>query len=497
MTNHEIVRAYYSIVAPNGINISKRHKESYWIKYGHLDLYNLIIEKSNFLSPNKSYTLSQRITTIESNLNYHPLCVTCGEPVMFVERNKKLSIYCSKECLWKDPNLGKKRKASFINVDKEIASMKRKNTMVSKYGVEFNSQREDIKSILSQSKIKYSKPISLEKLSSFEWLYNEYITKQRTLVDIAEDLKLYYGTVGDYCVKHGFKIRQNTNYSLQEKQIGDWLNSLSVNWTSDRSILNGKEIDIYVENSKLGIELDGLYWHSFNKQESKEEKNIHLNKTLLAKEKGVRLLHILDYEWNNKKEIVQSMICSRLGITDKIHGRKCEVKIIDSKLSKEFITSNHIQGFTGSKMNAGLFNNNELVMVMTFGTPRFNKNYSWELIRLSSKINVTVVGGANKLFKYFLNNYNIGNGIICYSNRRYGEGDVYLNLGFTKEYSTNPGYYWTDGNMLWSRTKFQKNKLEKLLNIYNQDLSESENMFNNKYRRLWDCGNNVYIYKST
>lgn len=496
MTNPEIIQAYYSIVAPNDINISKRHKESYWRRNGHSDLYDLIIEKSNFLSTNKEYTLSQRITAIQSNLNSHPLCVTCGSPVMFVDRYKKFSIYCSKECLWKDPNLGQKRKQSFINVDKEVAAKKRKITMINKYGVEFNSQRSDIKSILSQSKIKYTNPISLEKLSSYEWLHKEYIINQRTLVDIAKCLDVYYGTVGDYCIKHGFDIRQTTNYSIQEKEIGDWLNSLSINWISDRSVLNGYEIDLYIENSKLGIELDGLYWHSFNRLESKEEKNKHLNKTLLAKEKCVTLLHVLDYEWNNKKDIVKSIISSKLGLTNKIHGRKCEIKIIDSKLSKEFINSNHIQGFTGSKISLGLFYENELVMVMTFGKPRFNRNYSWELIRLSSKINTTVVGGANKLFKYFLNNFEIGNGIICYSNRRYGEGNVYFNLGFTKEYSSDPGYYWTDGNMLWSRTKFQKNKLEKLLNIYNPNLSESENMFNNKYRRLWDCGNNVFVYKN-
>jgi hypothetical protein len=133
-------------------------------------------------------------------------------------------------------------------------------------------------------------------------------------------------------------------------------------------------------------------------------------------------------------------------------------------------------------------------MLISFGKPRFNKNYSWELIRLASKLGTTVVGGASKLFNYFINNNDIGEGVICYSDRRFGEGKVYENLGFILDKSTEPGYYWTDGYTIWSRTKFQKHKLHALLPNFNDSLSEAENMFINGYRRLWDCGVNVLKY---
>ena len=49
---------------------------------------------------------------------------------------------------------------------------------------------------------------------------------------------------------------------------------------------------------------------------------------------------------------------------------------------------------------------------------------------------------------------------------------------------------------LHSRHKFQKHKLESILNIYDHNLTEAQNMFDNGYRRIWDCGNLVYIWKS-
>ena len=45
---------------------------------------------------------------------------------------------------------------------------------------------------------------------------------------------------------------------------------------------------------------------------------------------------------------------------------------------------------------------NELIEVMTFGKPRYNKKYEWELLRLCTKFGYIVSGGANKLIKYFI-----------------------------------------------------------------------------------------------
>lgn len=494
MTNEELVQKFYDITMSNGRNVSTRHNKSYWVNNGYEEIYDLILERTSFLDNSIIKHIKERVSALENGLTEHPKCVSCGKPVMILNRSI-FSKYCSKECSYKDPDITIKRKESAKKVDKQIASEKRKKTMIKKYGVPYNSQRKDVKDVLSQSKLKYSKPDSLTKLESYEWMFENYVNLRRTLVDIAKELDVYYGTVGDYCLKHGFEIRQQTNYSIQEKEIGEFVNSLGFDYSADRSLLDGHEIDILVNGVPFGIEVDGVYWHSYNRFESDDEKRKHLNKTLVALNKGIQLIHIFDYEWIYKKSIVKSIIRNKLNLSKKIYARKCEIKEVDSVSSTKFLDENHIQGAIGGKIRIGLFYNDELVMLMTFGKPRFNKKYSWELIRMSTAIDRTVIGGASKLFKFFINNYDIGNGIICYSDRRFGEGDVYKSLGFNYEKSTTPSYKWTNGDIVWNRTKFQKNKLEGLLKNYNDNLSEAENMFNNKFRRLWDCGSNVYVYK--
>jgi len=496
MTNEELIQKFYEIVSPNGKNISSRHQPSYWKKNGYEKLYNLILERTSFLDSSVVTHLKERISALEKKLTHHPSCVSCGNPVMIIGRNT-FSDYCSKGCVYKDPNISQKRKISSQKVDKKTSNDKRKSTMISKYGVEYNSQRDDIKKILSQSKIKYTNQYALDKLDSYEWMFENYVTKQRTLVDIGRELGVYYGTVGGYCMKHGFEIRQRTNYSLQEKEIGKFINSLGYTYTTDRKTLNGYEIDILVNGKDVGIEVDGVYWHSYNRFESSDEKRRHLTKTISALNKGVRLIHIFDTEWIHKNEIVKSIIRNKLGDSKRIYARKCEIREIDTTTSSEFLNKNHIQGTTGSSVRIGLFHENELVMVMTFGKPRFNRKYEWELIRMSTITNTSVVGGASKLFNYFINTNTISNGILCYSDRRFGEGDVYESLGFGHINSTEPGYYWTNGEFVWYRTKFQKRKLNTLLKEYKEELSEAENMFNNGYRRLWDCGSNVFVYEKS
>ena len=55
----------------------------------------------------------------------------------------------------------------------------------------------------------------------------------------------------------------------------------------------------------------------------------------------------------------------------------------------------------GQTVCLGLIHEGELVQIMTFGKPRYNKNYQWELLRLCTNSDYNVLGGASKLFKNF------------------------------------------------------------------------------------------------
>jgi len=383
-------------------------------------------------------------------------------------------------------------KKQYSDLQKHQIEHKRTTTMYEKFGVQYNSQRPEIKLKLQKPKID---PCVQAKLLDKEWMNLEYNAKQRSLVDIGQELGVYYGTVGMYCKKHDFAIRQRSSYSLIELDILNYIKSLSLevehsNW----DVLTNREIDILIPSINLGIEINGLYWHSFNPNQhcKEEDKHRHLNKTLDAKDKGIELIHITDYEWGTKQPIIKSLISNRAGLSTRIYARKCEVKTVDKQTEKLFLDNNHLQGYVPSDTAIGLFFNRELVSIMSLGKSRFNKKYSIELLRYCSKLNTTVVGGGKKLLTAIKKRYeNLK--MISYCDVSKFSGNVYIELGFTKIKDSFPGYFWTDGDSVISRFKSQKKQLAKWLVGFDPNLTEVENMFNAGYRRYWDCGNAAYV----
>jgi hypothetical protein len=228
-------------------------------------------------------------------------------------------------------------------------------------------------------------------------------------------------------------------------------------------------------------------------------KDYHLYKTEKCLEKGIELIHILDYEWLFKKHIISSILHNKLKLnTHKIAARKCVIKPInDTKILKQFLNDNHIQGYTHSSINIGLYYNEELISVMTFGKNRFKQDNKFELLRFCNKLNYNNIGGASRLLKYFNNNINIDKlDIITFADRRFSLGNMYEKLGFDFEYFSKPSYFYWKNTKILNRISCQKHKLKELLPIFNPDISEYENMKLNKWFRVWDCGNYKFIYRN-
>jgi hypothetical protein len=261
----------------------------------------------------------------------------------------------------------------------------------------------------------------------------------------------------------------------------------------DREVLKPKELDIFVPEKNFAIEFNGTYWHSADEESDDEMKTYHLNKTLGCESAGINLMHIWEHDWNDsmKQKIIKSMIHSKLGLSKRIYARHTRVREVSSVVTKQFLSMNHLQGQSNSSINLGLYHHGDLVALMTFGKPRFNSNYDWELIRYCGLLETNVVGGASKLLKHFRKN---NNGLILsYANREHSNGKLYEALGFELINEAQPNYQWWKGNQMLKRYATQKHKLPKLLNeTFDSSKTESENMFANGYRRIWDCGNLVY-----
>ena len=303
----------------------------------------------------------------------------------------------------------------------------------------------------------------------------------------------------DACLNNGYiprckacAMKKMNVQSKGECAIIDYIKSISDTTIieRDRNILNGKELDIFLPDKKLAIEFNGVYWHS---ESQLINKSYHLKKTAQCAARGIQLLHIFDYQWYQKQEIVKSLIRAKLGLSSSIFARKCNIQVVDSKTKGEFLNTTHIQGKCNSSINLGLYYNDELVAIATFGKSRYDKKFEYELLRYSSKLGTSVVGGFSRLLKYFIRNYSPKN-IMTYCDRSTSIGNVYLKSGFTLIGNTGPNYFYFKDANIFSREQFQKHKLKDTLKVFDASLTEYANMQINGYDRVWDCGNWKFVY---
>jgi hypothetical protein len=185
-----------------------------------------------------------------------------------------------------------------------------------------------------------------------------------------------------------------------------------------------------------------------------------------------------------------------LGLTPiKIYGRKCVIKEVSPKDSKLFLDTNHIQGNVNSSIKLGLYYNDELVSIMTFGKGRIimgGDSNQYELLRFCNKLDTTVIGGADKLLKNFIKIYKPIE-IISYADRRWSQGGLYDKLGFEFVHDSKPNYFYIISKKREYRFKYRKDVLVK--EGFDSSKSERQIMKERCIYRIYDCGNKKYIIK--
>lgn len=271
----------------------------------------------------------------------------------------------------------------------------------------------------------------------------------------------------------------------------------------NRLILNGKEIDIYLPEYRIGIEYNGSAFHaSKNGVYEEKPKTYHLDKFLMAKSKGIRLINIFDVDWNIHKDKIKMILHDTFLPEKRIYARKCSVtQIFDKSLVKSFYDSYHFQGnINMSTINYALIYNNIIVAIMGFGSLRMKQKRinNYELYRYCVKSGYTIIGGANKLLSHFEKDYKPIY-IKSYSNNDYFTGTMYDKLGFNYVKQADLPYYWYYNGKYIPREKCQPCKLK---NIYPDLYKEALNTFaKNKeeyimiklhYCKVYRSGNTIW-----
>ena len=216
------------------------------------------------------------------------------------------------------------------------------------------------------------------------------------------------------------------------------------------------------------------------------DKYYHRDKSQLAEDNGYRCIHVWD--WDDIDKIIM-----QLKPRETVYARKCEVRDVDLSTTREYLNTYHLQGYAKDSIRLGLYYDDKLVSIMTFGKPRYNKNYEYELIRYCSSYNV--VGGAEKLFCYFVKHYD-PQSIISYCDWSKFNGDVYIKLGFTfKGYSIGKHWYNMKTGKHITDNLLRQRGFDQLFGTnYGKGTSNEVLMLEAGFVEIFDAGQSTYIW---
>lgn len=506
------------------------------LRYMPSDFKQWFEDNKSFMSPRGLFNL------MKNNLEHIPFCEYCHKVQLTPQQYEKGHCYCCNQHAQLDSKTKKKITKAFekyqgghplrdrsireriirTNLEKYGTAVpcntsdtqkKIKQNNIEKYGVEHVSQTEEFQKKRTETYRKNSmekygvpNPSMTEEIKQKAQTSHKYTLWSKMQITAKERNLELISTLDDYLNHKQFKYKclgcgnefksqfapfriicemchpKYEFVSNKEISVAEWIHSIysGAIETSNRSIINPYELDIWIPEKKIAIEFDGVYWHS----ERFKEKDYHQKKTILCKERGIRLIHIPELVWDNQNTMIKEIIKNALGLTEhKIYARNTICIELDSSTYRNFLLNNHIQGPIESKYRYGLMHENTLVSVFGYGMSRFKKGEQ-ELHRFCSLMNYNVIGGFQKLLKHS------GFEGISYIDLNYFDGTGYKKAGFKEIGITEPSYEWYNSanGKLYSRYQAQKSKLEKILETFDPLLSETQNMELNGYVKIYDSG---------
>jgi len=444
----------------------------YALRRSHPDLLDDIIIKTSILN-HRNPTFRERLYFIMNELYQVPLCQWCKiKEVNFIPDHNVYTECCSRKC------------ASLLTQPKN--QHKRVSTLTKRYGIINPSQLRRIQL-----------PENIKEQLNIENLKRLHYEETLPCSIIAKKIGVSATLICKIFRENNCSIIKNLKTSVEQFEIEQFLSDYTKVISNDRNQLtgiDGLEIDIYLPEYKIGIEVNGCYYHS---SKFKLSKNYHYDKYKLAEKSGIRLFQFYDKEWRHKKDIIKSMLLNNINkIQRRIYGRETKFGLVTSSDAMKFYDNNHLQGKVSAQYHYGLFYNNELVSLMSFSKSRFNKNYEWELVRFCSLLNSRVVGSATKLFSNFIKIHKPSS-VISYADLRISRGDVYDILNFTKNKIIRPDYKYYYGGNLVRKEHFRHSRLKHILKgNYDPTLSERRNTENNCIWQVYDAGKIQFIWIS-
>lgn len=409
----------------------------------------------------------------------------------------------------------------------EEVKEKMKKTLKDKYGVDNYSMTDEFKEKVGRtwlSRIETTKQFQLIKQleSNGIEMLNEFIGFQKggSYVDYTFKCKdcgnVFNRKFCNPTIPICRKCHPSPTSPRTHTAIRDMLKENGISFTENtRRAIDKMELDFFLHERNLAIELDGNYFHSERAGETDD--SYHLSKTKMSNEKGIRLIHIFEDEILLKTDIVLSRLMSMLGISNRsIGARECNLIECSFEQKREFFSDNHIQGDTPSKIAFGLLHDGNMVAAMSFGSPRKalgnngSRNGNYELLRFCMKNGYNVKGAFSKLFSHFIKHYSPEK-VTTFADIRWSGYDpsrtVYAKNGFKFESHSRPNYwYFKRGDYMTRHHRFQFRKdvlVKKSVEVGMVKNEEEAKLFTEwelaqlmGMDRIWDCGNMKFSWTS-
>lgn len=314
-----------------------------------------------------------------------------------------------------------------------------------------------------------------------------------------------YGVDSVLLLKSVMEANGNTVSKINQS-FGKFLTDNNIKYQYEYLVGSKYRYDFYIENTNILLEVNPSFTHTvagtcLNSYKYNDKFEIyHLDKVLYAQQHDYRCIHI--WQWDDWLDILNIIRQDK----QKLYARTLSISEIDKSVANKFLDFNHLQGSCyGNFVNLGLYDkNNKLVQVMTFGRPRYNINYEYELLRLCTCAENIIVGGAEKLFKYFIKQYTPVS-VISYCDVSKFVGDVYKRLGFKLKEQTKPQKVWSR-DVNYSKEYITDNLLRQRgfdqlvgskLNppeIYGKGTNNEELMLKHHWLPVYDCGQKVFVW---
>lgn len=391
------------------------------------------------------------------------ICANCWTEFRWNEKTK----YCCEECRlkWKRNSTERTSLEKYwTSHPKQSDTVKEKaiKSNLEKYWVEYSRQRDDVKEKILN--------INMERY----WVPYHCMTKE--------------------CRDASTTISK-VNLWVEQFFISKWYNVLK------EFAINRYSYDFKIWDTL--IEINPYPFHNATRAPNvswakPKHPSYHYDKLKLARDNGYRCIMVRD--WDDVEKITYLLDDNK----ETLYARNCELKQINYEDCHNFFEQYHLQWDTKKDKNniyVWLYYNNELVECMSFGIPRYNKNYEWEILRLCSHKNYKIVWWANRIFKKFLE-ITKANSVISYCDMSKFDWKVYESLWFTLLKWNKPSKHWYN---IWEEDS-KKHITDNMLRQYGYDKLFNENFWKGTsndelmkqrgYVEIFDCWQSTFVWQT-